>query len=246
MVTRSRTVGVILARGGSKGVPRKNILPIGSHPLIAYTIASALAAKSVDRLIVSTDDDEIAGIARKYGAEVPFVRPAHLAKDDTTDFPVIEHALQWLTADEKAEPDIIVQLRPTSPLRPKGLLDEAVALLKSDAEADCVRAVTIPSQTPFKMWRESDAGYLVPLLQSEFEEPYNMPRQSLPIVYWQTGHVDVIRVRAIVEQKSLSGKRIRPVFVDEGFCVDIDTADDLYLVDQLIKRGGLNIDQPAR
>src|SRR5512140_3943973 len=112
------TLAIIPARGGSKGIPRKNIRDVAGYPLIAYSIAAGLQARTVTRVIVSTDDEEIAAVAREWGAETPFLRPAEFAQDKTTDLPVFEHALKWLEEVEGYHPDVIVQLRPTSPIRP--------------------------------------------------------------------------------------------------------------------------------
>ncbi|HEX3999265.1 MAG TPA: acylneuraminate cytidylyltransferase [Pirellulales bacterium] len=244
LVARPEVLAIVQARGGSKGLLRKNVLPLGGHPLLAYSIASALAAESITRLIVSTDDDEIAAVAAQYGAEVPFRRPPELAADDTPDYPLFVHALDWLDREGSYRPEIVVQLRPTTPLRPRGLLDEAVRLLSADLQADCVRGVTTPKQTPYKMWRDAANGYLAPLMATEFAEPYNMPRQKLPTAYWQTGHVDAIRTTTIRQQHSLTGKRVRPVFVDWSYCVDIDTLADFELAQQVIDRKHLQIDMP--
>ncbi|MFZ6019832.1 MAG: cytidylyltransferase domain-containing protein, partial [Chloroflexota bacterium] len=136
MVNGTEVLAIIPARGGSKGIPRKNIRNFAGHPLIAYSIAAALQSRRITRVIVSTDDPEIAEVARAYGAEVPFLRPAELAQDSTLDLPVFQHALAWLTANEAYAPDVVVQLRPTSPIRPVGLVDEAVHILLEHPEAD--------------------------------------------------------------------------------------------------------------
>src|SRR5512140_1442523 len=122
-------LAIIPARGGSKGIPRKNIRDFAGYPLIAYSIAAGLQAKSVSRVIVSTDDEEIAAVARQCGAETPFLRPAEFAQDTSTDLPLFEHALQWLAEHENYRPEVVVQLRPTSPLRPRDLVDRAVSIL---------------------------------------------------------------------------------------------------------------------
>ena len=240
---KPEVLGIVQARGGSKGIPRKNIRDLGGHPLIAYSIASALAASAVTRLIVSTDDPEIAEVSRRYGAEVPFTRPAALATDDAQDFPLFEHALAWLKTHQNYVPQVIVQLRPTSPLRPKGLINEAVKLLCDDPNADCVRSVIPSQQNPYKMWR-SGAEYLVPLLGDEFPEPYNMPRQKLPKTYWQTGHLDVIRYETIVEKQSLTGEHVLPLMIEPKYCTDIDTLEDWEQTEWLLARTKPNIDLP--
>src|SRR5262244_2439518 len=128
MVSTGGIVAIVPARGGSKSIPRKNIRPFGGVPLLAYSIEAGLSARLVDRVIVSTDDDEIAAIARRSGADVPFMRPPELAGDATPDLPVFQHALNWLDVHEGSRPDIVVQLRPTSPLRPPDCVDRAIEL----------------------------------------------------------------------------------------------------------------------
>ncbi len=244
MVERPEVLAIVQARGGSKGLPRKNLRLLAGHPLVAYPVASARAAKAVTRVLISTDDEEIAAMAADYGAEAPFMRPPELAADDTPDFPLFEHALKWLAEHEGYRPDVVIQLRPTTPLRPRGMLDEAVGILQSDPAADCVRGVTIPKQTPYKMWRDGADGCLLPLMETEFAEPYNMPRQYLPKSYWQTGHVDAIRSTTITAKHSLTGQRVRPIMVDVNFCVDIDTIVDFDLAEEAIRQKHLDIDFP--
>lgn len=245
MVRKPEVLAIVMARGGSKSIPGKNLKHLNNHPLIAYSIASGLASDFVDRLIVSTDDGDIAEISKKYGAEIPFIRPAEFAQDDTLDFPVIEHALSWLDEYDNYHPDIIVQLRPTSPLRPKGLIDKSIELLLANLEADCIRGVTSPKQNPYKMWKEGGNGYLDPLLNSDFEEPFNMPRQQLPDCYWQTGHIDVIRAENMLVKKSLTGDNILPIYIESKYCIDIDSQNDFNIAEQIISYAKLNIDRPG-
>ena len=192
---------------------------------------------------MSTDDAEIAAVARAYGAEVPFMRPAELATDDAVDFSLFYHAVHWLKQYEDYTPDVIVQLRPTSPLRPPGLVDEAVHQLLADPRADYVRTVAPSRQNPYKMWRMRD-GYLSPLLETGLTEPYNMPRQKLPLTYWQTGHLDVMRCRTIVEKKSMTGDVVLPVFVPPEYCIDIDTLQDWERGEWILEHENLEIDLP--
>lgn len=244
MVKPFEVLAIVQARGGSKTLPRKNVRRLHGHPLVAWSIASGLAAKSVTRVIMSTDDQEIAEVAQQYGAEVPFLRPPELAADDTPDYPLFEHALKYLAETENYRPDLVVQLRPTTPFRPKGMVDEAVGIMRGDTTADCVRGVTIPKQTPYKMWREGENGYVLPLMETEFAEPYNMPRQKLPAAYWQTGHIDVIRTSTILEKHSLTGSRVRPLLIDVNYTVDIDTLADFELAEQALQQKQLSIDIP--
>ena len=244
-------LAIIPARGGSKSIPRKNIRSFAGHPLIAYSIAAGLQAETVNRVIVSTDDVEIAAVAREYGAEVPFLRPDELAQDSTTDYPVFEHALTWLADHEGYHPEVVVQLRPTSPVRPPDCVDQAVRLLFDHPEADSVRGVVQSGQDPHKMWRISPQGQMVPLLSvAGLREPYNTPRQALPVTYWQTGHVDAIRASIIFDKKSLSGDTVLSLVLDDRYTVDIDTPVDWeraeWLVSQRAHQGGLPMVYPGR
>jgi N-acylneuraminate cytidylyltransferase len=232
-------LGLIPARGGSKSIPRKNIKDLAGYPLIAYSIAAGRQSNLISRVIVTTDDEEIAGVARSFGAEVPFMRPAELARDDTTDYPVVRHALDWLAEHESWMPDIVVQLRPTSPVRPIGSIDESINLLMNDPAADSVRAITPSGQNPYKMWRTENGPYLSPILATDLVEPYNMPRQNLPATYWQTGHVDTFWFDTVLNQGSLTGKNILPLVIDATFSVDIDTLDNWQFADWVIRKGTL-------
>jgi N-acylneuraminate cytidylyltransferase len=236
----TNTLALIPARGGSKSIPRKNIRPFAGHPLLAYSIAAGLAARTVDRVIVSTDDEEIAAVARRYGAQAPFLRPAELSLDDTPDLPVFQHALRWLEENEAYRPDILVQLRPTSPFRRTDHIDQAVFRLLEWPEADAVRTVCVPFQNPFKMWRIAADGFMVPLLETGFPEPFNMPRQQLPEVYWQTGYVDAAWVDTILEKNSMTGDRILPLVIGAEEWIDIDSPDDWRRAERLVESGEIS------
>ncbi len=232
-------LALIPARGGSKGIPRKNIRSFAGYPLIAWSIAAAKQSELVTRVIVSTDDEEIAAVAREWGAETPFLRPSELAQDKTTDLPVFEHALKWLEDVEGYRPGVIVQLRPTSPIRPRAMVDDAIHILLEHDDADCVRGVVPAAQNPFKMWRfNGERKPLNPLLEVEgVPEPYNAPRQILPPVYWQTGHVDAIRDSTITQKRSLTGDVIYPLLIDSKYTVDIDTLPDWAKYEALVYSG---------
>ena len=234
-------LALIPARGGSKSIPRKNIKMFAGHPLIAYSIAAGLAAKTVTRTIVSTDDEEIATVARAYGAEVPFLRPAEHSRDKTPDLPVFQHALRWLEEHENYRPEMVVQLRPTSPLRRTWHIDQAVERLLQQPQADAVRTVCIPFQNPYKMWRIGTDGLMQPV---GWElgipgEPYNMPRQLLPDVYWQTGYVDAAWRRTILDKDSMTGDKILPLIIDPSEWVDIDSPDDWKRAEDLLTSGAI-------
>jgi N-acylneuraminate cytidylyltransferase len=247
MVKEFEVLAVIPARGGSKGIPRKNIRDFSGHPLIAYSVAAGLQSKLVTRTIVSTDDDEIAAVARRYGAEIPFMRPPELAQDQTLDLPVFQHALHWLAEEENYHPDVVVQLRPTSPIRPLNCVDEAIRLLLSRPEADSVRGVVPAGQNPFKMWRiDEDSKVMSPLLEvKEVPEPYNAPRQMLPSVYWQTGHIDAIRPKVILEHSSMSGGVVLALMIDPVFSVDIDNLRDWAHYEWMVDSGEIEMVTPG-
>ena len=244
-MTKLEVLAVVPARGNSKSIPRKNIRLLGGVPLIAYSIAAGLQSQAVTRTIVSTDNEEIAAIARQYGAETPFLRPEEFSRDETLDFPVFRHALEWLAENEDYHPNIVIQLRPTSPFRPPELLDQAVQLLLDHPEADSVRGVVPSGQNPYKMWSVNANGSMSPILKvTGVKEAFNAPRQQLPDTYWQTGHVDAMRPRAILEKDSMSGNVILPLFIDPAYTVDIDTLLDWQRAETTIMEGRLKIVAP--
>ena len=246
-MAKNEVIVLIPARGNSKSIPKKNIREFAGYPLIAYSITAALRSDLVDRVIVSTDDAEIADIAREYGAEVPFMRPPELAQDDTVDFPVFEHALIWLAENEDYYPDIVVHLRATSPVYPRTLIDDAITKLMDHPKADSVRGVVPSTENPYKMWRISQDGWMIPLLQVEgLAEPFNSPRQALPDTYWQTGHIDAIRRKTILEKRSLSGEVILPIHIPPDFSVDIDTLRDWRRAEQTVLEYGLDMVFPGK
>ncbi|MBN1668057.1 MAG: acylneuraminate cytidylyltransferase family protein [Anaerolineales bacterium] len=241
--TETQVLALIPARGGSKSIPRKNILPFAGHPLIAYSIAAGLAAETVSRVVVSTDDEEIAAVARQYGAETPFIRPPEYAQDQTPDWPVFQHALHWFSETEDYRPDIVVHLRPTSPFRRVRHIDQAVYRLLERPDADAVRTVCEPFQNPYKMWRIDSQGLMQPLgVELGIpREPYNQPRQALPKVYWQTGYVDAAWSDTILLKGSMTGDAILPLVIDPSEWVDIDSPDDWRRAEQMLESGEISL-----
>jgi len=186
-------LALIPARGGSKGLPRKNVLPLAGKPLVAHTIATALDAATITRTIVST----------------------------------------------------VVHLRPTCPVRRAEHVDDAVRRMLEDSEADSLRAVSRPEQTPYKMWR-AERGYLVPVVEVEgVRDAHSRPRQSLPEIWWQNGYVDVIRPRTILELGSMAGTRVLP-FVVQDPIVEIDYADAFAAAEELLRRRAEGVESDER
>ncbi len=240
-----KILALIPARGGSKGVPRKNLKPLCGKPLIAYSIQCALDSKKINRVIVSTDDTEIAEVAKKYGAEVPFLRPSELAQDQSIDHEVFLHALNYLKSQEYYSPDVVVHLRPTCPTRNVELIDKAIELFLSNPKADSLRSINIPKYTPYKMWR-IDGDTLQPLLKlpefPEFKEPYNMPRQLLPAVYWQNGYVDITKPRTVLDLGMMCGFYILPFLIKEPFA-ELDYEESFIEAEKILlaQEQGLNL-----
>jgi CMP-N,N'-diacetyllegionaminic acid synthase len=177
-------------------------------------------------VIVSTDSEAYAQVAREHGAEVPFLRPAELAKDDTPDLPVFEHCLNWLRENKGYVPDLVVHLRPTCPVRESAVIDEIIQILIDRPDLDSVRTITPVTHPPFKMWYRGDDGMLsavAPL--PDVREPWNQPRQQLPPTFLQTASIDVIRTSVITQQHSMTGQRIYGYLEHDFF--DIDTEAEL-------------------
>jgi CMP-N-acetylneuraminic acid synthetase len=246
-MTSPEILVIIPARGGSKGIPRKNIRPFAGFPLIAYSIAAGVGCRRVSRVIVSTDDLEIAEVARSYGAETPFLRPAELAADNTSDLPVFQHALSWLNENGNYLPDLVIHLHATSPVRPVDCLDRGIQLMVDRPGVDCVRSVVTPSQNPFKMWQINEqGGQMTPLLHVDgLEEPYNTPRQRLPSAYLQTGHTNVIQAKTILSG-SMTGRLIMALIIDPQYEIDLDTLEDWQYGEWVVAHRKLDMIWPEK
>lgn len=235
-------LAVIPARAGSKSVPHKNIREIGGKPMLAHSIDHAKASRYINRIIVSTDSEEYAKIARTYGAEIPFLRPAEYATDTALDYDVFYHALTWLKETENYIPDIVVQLRPTYPIRKAADIDKMIELLMENPQADSVRSMSRATEVPYKMWlkhetnrtsinTEQAVGRMKPLI-TEIPECYNMPRQQLPEVYYQNACIDIFRPDVVLYKHSMSGDYILGYEMEDNY--DIDTEDDFKRALQML------------
>lgn len=240
MTPPADVLALIPARGGSKGIPGKNLLPILGKPLIAYSILQALQSRWITRVVVSTDDEAIAEVARQWGADTPFMRPAALAHDLSPDIDAFRHALDWLAFNEGTTPELVVHLRATGPLRRVETIDAAIERLRLHPEADSLRSVSEPHHSPFKMWR-IERGLLEPLLQVEgMPEAHSMPRQLLPEVFWQNGYVDVIRP-ATIWGGSMSGRTVLPFVVTEPIH-ELDYPEDIPALEEALRRHEQGLD----
>ena len=228
---KPKVLAIIPARGGSKGIPGKNIKIIAGKPLLVWSIESALQSKLIQRVIVSTDDDAIAKTAKKYEAEVPFMRPKKYAQDSTTDLPVYLHTLNWLEENENYIPDIIVWLRPTSPLRTPEDIDAAIEIMRNE-NPEWVRSVCKVEHHPYWMYRIVD-NRLMPATEGIEISDY-LQRQFLPDIYRLNGAVDVVEIETIIDKKMLYSGEMAPYIMPYERSVDIDTELDFKLAEQLL------------
>tara|TARA_B100002052_G_C15727645_1_gene527131 strand:- start:21 stop:725 length:705 start_codon:yes stop_codon:yes gene_type:complete len=228
-----KIVSVIPARGGSKSIPQKNIRLLNGIPLVAYSIKYSISCPIINNTVVSTDSIEIANISKKYGAEIPFIRPPELALDDTTDYPVMHHALETLEKLYGEKIKAIVLLRPTSPLRPNGLIEKGFEIIKSLPDVTSVRSVALSKEHPYRQWQLNDNyiyGY-----EDGVNEPYNIPRQKLPKIYFQTGDIEII-LRKTLLNGSVSGNKIAPLIIDHDQILDIDNKVDLQIAESKLSK----------
>ena len=226
-----RVLGIIPARGGSKGIPGKNTVSLLGKPLIGYTIEAANAATSLTRTIVSTDCEEIASVAREQGGDVPFLRPAELSDDSAPTLPVLLHALSALGEDY----DAVMILQPTSPIRRVEDIDAVVALMEADVNADSViSVVSVGDRHPARMKRIVDGC----LVDPEFaEEQEGQRRQDLEPLFLRNGAIYLTRTSVLTGQHSIKGERCLAYEMPEELSVNIDHPIDLVVAEALMKRG---------
>ncbi len=225
-----KLVVIIPARGGSKSLPKKNILLLKGEPLLCHSVDYSLKSKLVTMTIVSTDSQEIADIAKNCGASVPFIRPDEFAQDDTRDYPVIRHALDFFEAQGQIF-DMYILLRPTSPMRPSGLIEKAIEILENNTSATSVRSMARIKEHPYRAWKQHNDGSVSSFIDNEVE-PYNIPRQELPKLYFQTGDIEVIRRETIING-SISGECVYPLIIKHEDMIDIDSRSDFNRAEKL-------------
>ena len=236
MNSTSSIIAIIPARGGSKGVPKKNIKRLGGYPLIAYSIIAARLCPEISRAIVSTDSLEIAELAKSYGAEVPFLRPAELAQDTSTNLEFIQHALEWFQKEEGSEPELLIQLLPTTPLREVQLLSTSIQLIQSHPEATSLRAVHQLPEPPQKMMRIED-GFLTGFFPDDPRpEYYNLPRQTFPPAYQPNGVVEIIRSNFVKKGTGLFGTKALALITP--FTVEVDHTEQFQYLEYFIDQQG--------
>jgi CMP-N-acetylneuraminic acid synthetase len=228
-------LALIPARGGSKNIPHKNITPLAGRPLLAYTCEAALRSHSLTRVVLSTDDEDIARVGRTCGVEVPFRRPSELAQDDTPSLPVAQHAMRWLVEHEGWRADVLVLLQPTSPLRQAYHIDEALQqMIQADADT-VVSVVEVPHRfSPYSIMQLQGDGWLHDFWREAL--PFDrFRRQNLPVLYARNGPAILAsRAAVLFERQSFYGQRVIPYVMGEEDSLDIDTHFDLRLAEWLI------------
>src|SRR3972149_11481592 len=229
-----KILAFIPARAGSKRIPNKNIKHLNKKPLIVYTIEAAKKSKYINRIVVSTDSEEIANVAKKYGAEVPFLRPESISQSDSTEMQFFEHALDWFTENEDYEPDLIVLLYPTTPFRKTESIDEAIEEILKHPEADSLRSVKLCSEHPYKMWVIED-GYLKPFVKGKDPNVHTLSYHLLPAVYIQNASIYITRPTTIRNKKSPTGDIIIPFAMDEMESIDINNPIDFKFAEMFLR-----------
>jgi CMP-N,N'-diacetyllegionaminic acid synthase len=226
-----KIITIIPARSGSKSIPKKNIQLLAGKPLLAYSIEYSLRSKIVCRTIVSTDSEDIAKLAVDHGADVPFMRPSCFADDTSVDYEFMRHALDYFEAEGQIY-DAYVLLRPTSPVRPVGLIEQAALLLEDFPDATSIRCMAQVNEHPYRIW--TGDGPVHPVLD-DLSEPYNMPRQLLPKMLFQTGDLEMVR-RDTLLSGSVSGECVYPLLIDHQAMIDIDNWHDLDKANERLKK----------
>jgi CMP-N,N'-diacetyllegionaminic acid synthase len=231
---------VIPARSGSKGVPGKNIKLLGGIPLFAFSIIAAKMMPSVSRVIVSTDSNEYAEIAKFYGAEVPFLRPTDISGDKSTDYDLFIHALNWFKDNENYIPEYLLHLRPTTPLRDPQIMEQALKLLlENNGIATSLRSGHSAPESPYKWFLKDENNFFKGLRDDLTPEKVNLPRQSFPSVYIPDGYIDVLKSSIILNTGTLHGDKM--LVFESPYCVEVDTKDDFEYLEFQIEREGSTI-----
>ena len=226
-------LGVIPARGGSQGIPRKNLLLLLGRPLIQYTIDAAKQSTRLTKCVVSTDSEEIASVSRDLGADVPFLRPADLALDTALSLPTIQHALREVERLDGERYDVVVMLQPTCPIRVGSDIDAAIELLESTQADSVISVVSVGAYHPLRMKRVLDGDRLVNYVDQRDEDM--RPRQRLPPVYIRNGALYVTRREVLLDQYSFTGKDCRAYVMLEDCSVNIDNMHDVIVAESLLR-----------
>lgn len=233
-IRKGSFLALIPARGGSKGVPHKNIKNLCGFPLIAYTIAVCQMSEVIDRIIVSTDDEKIRETGRNYGAEVPFLRPSEFAGDRSADYGFVNHAIQWLLENEGDVPEFIVHMRPTTPIRERAIVDDALMKMLHFPEYTSLRSAHEAPESPYKWFLKQGNGTFHSIMKDIDNESANTGRNDFPKVYVPDGYVDVLRTEFVIKKECMHGEMMYGF--ESPYCTEVDTQEEFdYLEYQMQK-----------
>lgn len=235
-IDNEKVTALIPARGGSKGIPGKNIQMVKGYPLIAYSIAAGILSAHIGRVVVSTDSEEIARIARYFGADVPFLRPAEYASDHSGDLDFVQHAIQFFCEKEGVIPEYLVHLRPTTPLREVKIIDNAIEECMDRKDACSLRSAHKAAESPYKWFLRGKEGFFKSVSENIDNDTANSARQKFPDVYIPDGYVDVLKSSYVVQNNRLHGEKM--VGFESPDCIEIDVLEDLDYVRYKIEKEG--------
>lgn len=234
-------IAIIPARSGSKGISDKNIKLLAGKPLLAYSIAASQLAANINRVIVSTDSQRYANIAREYGAEVPFLRPEEICCDMSTDYQFIKHALDWFKDNEGRQPKYLVHIRPTTPLRNPISIEAAIEMIRNNSKATALRSVHEMSESAYKMMEIEDR-YLKCVCSGSFNlDEANNPRQNFNKTYSPNGYVDIIVSSYVMENQKIHGDHVLSYVTEH--VVEVDTIDDFDYLEYKVASNSLLYDR---
>ena len=226
-----KILAIIPARGGSKGIPNKNMRKLVGKPLIEYTINVAKSSKLINKIIVSTDSQKIANFSKSKKVDVPFLRPKNISKSNSSTIDLINHTIDFLNIHQNYVPDIITILQPTSPLRTVGILDKSIKILKNSQISSCVLGVAKVKNHPFLCFKSKNS-FLNPS-KSDFQKYYQ--RQQFPTFFYPTGSIYTFWNKTLKKYGNIYGPKIKPLLIDIDDSIDIDSPYDLFQAEMKIK-----------
>jgi N-acylneuraminate cytidylyltransferase len=228
---KNTVIALVTARSGSKGVPNKNILKIGNHSLLEWSVKICLSSTKIESVYLSTDSEKYADLGNSYGARIPFLRPTELAGDETTDFDVIHHFL----INMDTLPDAVIHIRPTTPLRDPKIINEAIDLFfKKKNQITSLRSVHEMSESAYKSFEVDEKGFLSTIGSVQDGDKANIPRQGFPKTYVANGYVDIVDPMRILNERKLHGNRI--LAFRTPVVTEVDSIEDLEYLEWQITR----------
>ena len=228
-------MAIIPARAGSKSLKDKNIKLLSGHPLLAYSIAAAKLSKKIERVIVTTNSKKYAEIAKKYGAEVPFIRPDIYSTDNSTDRGFLIHAINWLNENDDYFPELMIHLRPTTPLRDIEIIDNAINSIQNDHYATSLRSGHKAPESPFK-WFSKKGKYFEGFLDNE---EYNLPKEAFKQVYIPDGYIDILRVSFLMKNETLHGDKM--IGFESPVCTEVDSSEEFSYIQYQLNQNNSNL-----